>query len=173
MERINFPLTILGVDPGSRMLGWGVILQQSAQQQVRLGSGVFKLSSRAPLHTRLCRLAEGLEAVLETYQPKHGAIEGVFSAHNPRSALALGQARGASLLTLARHGIQLFEYSPSSVKQAMTGSGRAEKAQVARMVQMLLQYHQTMGGDESDALAIALTHAANVQSSLFLKSALS
>ena len=169
MERIDFPLTVLGVDPGSRKLGWGIVVLHSAQQQLRLDSGVLNLPSKAPFHVRLLQLSEGLEEVIKKYRPDHAAVEGVFSAHNPKSALALGQARGAALLTLARHQLTPFEYSPSLIKQTITSSGRAEKAQVARMVQILLHYPHPMKEDESDALAIALTHASAIKSPLFLK----
>ncbi len=101
-----------------------------------------------------------MEALLAAHRPDQCAIERIFTARNARSALVLGHARGVILCALARRGVALHEYTPTQVKQAVVGAGRADKAQVQRMVRVLLGHHGALAEDESDALAVALTHAA-------------
>jgi len=150
---------ILGIDPGSRITGWGLV-EHNGGRSTYLASGALRLGQDAPLPERLVKLADGVEEVLETYRPEHCAIEQIFTAKNARSALVLGHARGVILCTVARRSLTLHEYSPTQVKQAIVGAGRAGKSQVQLMVGALLARKGTFQEDEADALAVALTHAA-------------
>ena len=152
-------MRILGIDPGSRCTGWGLV-QRNHNHHQYLTSGSLRLDPRKPLQERLLALAEGIDALLEQHRPDHCAIEQIFTARNARSALVLGHARGVILLEIQRHGVALHEYAPTQVKQAVTGVGRASKNQVNHMVGVLLGKKQRFQEDEADALAIALTHAA-------------
>jgi crossover junction endodeoxyribonuclease RuvC len=152
-------MLILGLDPGSRVTGWGLVRQDGAHA-IRVASGVLRLDGQAELGARLADLAVRLEALLAEQRPDCAALEQIFSAKSARSALVLGHARGVILASVARAGLSVCEYTPAQVKQAVTGSGRAEKSQVQRMVAVLLNYRAPMSEDESDALAVALTHGA-------------
>ena len=112
-----------------------------------------------PVEKRLAEMAQGLEAVIAELRPEVAAIEDVFYAKNPRSALVLGQARGAALATVGISGLPVFAYPPALVKQAVTGFGRASKIQVAKMVAMLLGMRRVPTADAADALAVAIAHA--------------
>lgn len=170
---------ILGIDPGLQRTGWGIIRQQGNSLSL-VACGVIKTESAKgqvasgkkktatylppatcplPLATRLLHLSTELARVIETYKPNEAAIEETFVSVNGASTLKLGQARGALLLTLAQGGLIAHEYAATLVKKSVTGAGRAEKPQVARMVQMLLPGCGTHGPDAMDALAVAITHA--------------
>ena len=155
-------MIILGLDPGSRVTGWGLIRQDGARS-VYLASGAVRLDAKAGLPQRLAALTEALEELLRTHRPEVAALEQIFSAKSARSALVLGHARGALLATLARAALPVAEYTPAQVKQTVTGSGRADKQQVQRMVAILLNHRVQMTEDESDALAVALTHGAGLR----------
>ncbi len=152
-------MLILGLDPGSRVTGWGVV-RQEGPRSVHVASGVLRLDEAADLAARLADLAARLEALLRDQRPGCAALEQIFSAKSARSALVLGHARGVILATVARAGLPVHEYTPTQVKQAVTGSGRADKGQVQRMVAILLNHRGRMTEDESDALAVALAHGA-------------
>ena len=152
-------MIILGIDPGSRMTGWGLV-DHSNSRSTYLASGTIRLGSGAPLPQRLVKLTESLEELLERYNPGDCAIEQIFTAKNARSALVLGHARGVILCAVARKGVNLQEYSATQVKQAVVGQGRAEKSQMQLMVGALLGRKEPLQEDEADALAVALTHAA-------------
>jgi crossover junction endodeoxyribonuclease RuvC len=152
-------MIILGIDPGSRMTGWGLV-DYSNSRSTYLASGTIRLGSGAPLPQRLVKLTESLEELLERYNPGDCAIEQIFTAKNARSALVLGHARGVILCAVARKGVNLQEYSATQVKQAVVGQGRAEKSQMQLMVGALLGRKEALQEDEADALAVALTHAA-------------
>ena len=154
-------MKILGIDPGSRRTGWGVVRRQGNRHE-HVASGTFHLNESAPLHERLLTLDRALEALLAEHTVDAAALEQIFSAKNARSALVLGHARGVILAAVARRGIAIAEYTPSEVKQAVVGSGRADKQQVARMVAVLLNHREPLQEDQADALAVALTHAAAV-----------
>ena len=147
---------ILGIDPGSHNTGWGVVEVEGTRFR-RVASGTVGTGSKH-LWERLLLIDRGLEAILREYRPQGAAIESVFYAKNAQSALKLGHARGVALLGMARAGLEIGEYSPTQIKQAVTGTGRATKEQVAHMVGLLLGYSEKMGLDESDALAIAVCH---------------
>lgn len=150
-------IRILGIDPGSRATGYGLI--EAAPGRFRcIDQGVIRLGD-GPIPERLHRLFQGLRALLEQMQPDEVAMEQVFVKRNVSSALVLGQARGAAICAVADASHALHEYAPASIKQAVTGSGRAEKAQVQRMVRVLLNLSAAPGADAADALACALCHA--------------
>lgn len=151
-------LTILGIDPGSRVTGWAAVTQ-AGRQLSRLESGAIRLSPTGDLSQRLAALQLHLEEVLVRCSPSVVAVEDVFAASNARSALALGQARGVALATAGRQKLPVFSYPPATVKRAVCGHGRAEKSQIQRMVQVLLSLPRPAGEDESDAMAIAICHA--------------
>ncbi len=157
-------MIILGLDPGSRVTGWGLI-RQAGVRAIYLASGEFRLDEVAGLPQRLAALSQALAALLLTQRPDCVALEQIFSAKSARSALVLGHARGALLAALGGAALPVAEYSPAQVKQAVTGSGRADKRQVQRMVAVLLNHRAKMTEDESDALAVALTHGAALSAS--------
>ena len=151
-------MMILGIDPGSRLTGWGLV-EHSGNRSTHLASGTIRLGNGAALPQRLLTLTEGVERLLEQYDPRHCAIEQIFTAKNARSALVLGHARGVILCAMARRGVTLHEYSATQVKQAVVGVGRASKSQIQLMVGALLARKGAYQEDEADALAVALTHA--------------
>ena len=150
-------MRILGLDPGSRVCGYGVI-EQRAGQLTYVECGVLTAPEHRPMEARLGEIARGLTDVIRELVPEVVAVEDVFEHQNPRSALALAQARGMVLAVVGLAGLEVASYAPASVKKAVTGSGRAEKDQVARMVQMLIGLHSLPRADASDALAVAITH---------------
>jgi crossover junction endodeoxyribonuclease RuvC len=148
---------ILGIDPGSRITGFGVISTTGSHHSY-LGCGCIKTQSDC-MAERLHQIYTGLCEVINTYQPNESSIEQVFMNKNANSALKLGQARGAALVALAAHGLSIAEYTPRRIKQAIVGHGGAEKNQVQHMVKILLNLQKTPQADAADALAIALCHA--------------
>ncbi|GAA3908601.1 crossover junction endodeoxyribonuclease RuvC [Halomonas cibimaris] len=150
-------LRLLGVDPGSRITGYGVIDVLNGKPRY-VASGCIRTGDGA-LEQRLARIYAGLANVTSEYRPDDAAIERVFLAKNPDSALKLGQARGSALVCLANHGLAVAEYAARQVKQAVTGQGGADKTQVQHMVTAMLRLSATPQEDAADALAIALTHA--------------
>lgn len=149
---------ILGIDPGSRATGYA-FLQGVGQHASVIASGTIRLDERAPLSERLGSLRRQLDELLDQYQPYTIALEDLFVAKNMRSALLLGHARGVILAAAGLRSISVVEYAPASVKQAIASHGRAEKSQIQRMVQVLLNLDALPQTDEADALAIALCHS--------------
>ena len=147
---------ILGIDPGSRVTGFGVIRQQGNKVSY-INSGCIRTEGKdfAP---RLREIFEGVQQIVKTYQPQMVAIEKVFVMKNVASALKLGQARGAALCACVIDGAEVSEYSPTQVKRTIVGAGRASKEQVQHMVTRLLQLSDVPPSDAADALAIALCH---------------
>jgi crossover junction endodeoxyribonuclease RuvC len=152
-------MRILGIDPGSRVLGYAVLDCDTARRLRYVECGVVEATRGAPLERRLYEIASGLEEVIDDLGPQAVAAEDVFSAANARSALLLGQARGAALAACGRAGLKVHAYPPAVVKQAVTGRGRAPKEQVARMVQVLCGLRKLPRADAADALAVAVAHA--------------
>lgn len=148
---------IIGIDPGSRHTGYGIIEAQRGRA-VLVTAGRIS-TERGEMPQRLLQISQELGAVLAEFRPDEAAVEQVFVNKNVQSALTLGQARGVALCALAQAGLLIAEYTPASVKQAVTGSGRADKQQVQQMVKILLKLQGTLATDASDALAVALTHA--------------
>lgn len=148
---------VLGIDPGSRVTGFGVI-DTDGRKSRHVESGVVRTGS-GEFPERLGEIFRGIREVIEQHAPTQVAIEQVFVSRNPASALKLGQARGAAIAAAVTRDLPVFEYTPRSVKQALVGTGAADKEQVQHMVRILLSLPGKMGLDESDALAIALCHA--------------
>lgn len=166
-------LRILGIDPGLRLTGFGVIEMDSDKPQSKLAhitSGVIRTSSakknpiageddREELPARLKVILDGLFEVIDTYQPSQVAIEKVFVNVNPQSTLLLGQARGAAISAAVIRHLSVAEYTALQVKQSVVGNGHAQKEQVQAMVKRLLQLPSTPSPDSADALACAICHA--------------
>jgi crossover junction endodeoxyribonuclease RuvC len=148
---------ILGLDPGSRRTGFGVIECRGATL-VPVAHGCLNVTAAATGAARLRLIFEGLHQLLAEHVPAEVAVERVFVARNPDSALKLGQARGAALCAIPRD-VAVFEYAPRTIKLAVVGSGAAEKFQVAHMVRVLLALRDRPGADAADALAVAVCHA--------------
>jgi crossover junction endodeoxyribonuclease RuvC len=148
---------VLGIDPGSRVTGFGVIETDGVRSRY-LGSGCIRTTS-GPFPERLGEIFSGLRVALEEWRPGEVAVEQVFVSRNASSALKLGQARGAAISAVVTLGLPVFEYTPAAVKQGLVGNGRAEKEQVQHMVRVILAMQGRMALDESDALAVALCHA--------------
>ncbi|MBO6851436.1 MAG: crossover junction endodeoxyribonuclease RuvC [Marinobacter sp.] len=153
---------ILGVDPGSRITGYGIIRAEGRHIEY-IDSGCIRMGEK-PMAERLQAIFHGLATLIGEYRPQEFAIEQVFMARNPDSALKLGQARGAAIVSAANSGLPVHEYSARQVKQAVVGNGGADKAQVQHMVQALLSLSRKPQADAADALAIALCHAHMSQS---------
>jgi crossover junction endodeoxyribonuclease RuvC len=148
---------ILGIDPGSRRTGYGVIDLQGFEG-VYVDSGVIRVGD-GDLPGRLLGIHEGITEIIATHQPEVVAVEGVFMRNNAGSALKLGQARGAALCAAAAAGLPVSEYAPTAIKQAVVGRGQAEKGQIQHMVRALLGLSRAPAEDAADALAAALCHA--------------
>ena len=149
-------MLILGIDPGSRHTGWGVLRWQGDQQKL-VADGLLAVRSQLELPARLAELQREIDSLIETHRPDAAAVETPYVGMNPKSLIVLAQARGAILASLARHGLDILEYSPAEVKIAIAGNGRAEKSEVARMVRLLLRLgDEGRAADTTDAIAIAL-----------------
>jgi crossover junction endodeoxyribonuclease RuvC len=150
-------LRILGLDPGSRRTGYGVIERRGAEW-AHVAHGCVTVGATDSLSERLRVIFESLRELIVTHAPGEVAIERVFVNRNVDSALKLGQARGAALCAVPK-GLPVFEYAPRAIKLALVGSGAAEKVQVAHMIRMLLGLQGRIAPDASDALAVAVCHA--------------
>jgi crossover junction endodeoxyribonuclease RuvC len=154
---------IIGIDPGLTHTGWGVVAQDGNRLSFVAAGRISPLAS-LPMAARLCLIAEGLKQVMAEYEPADAAIEETFVNKNAASALKLGQARGAAMLTLAQGGLDVSEYSANRIKQTISGYGHADKAQIQAMINMLLPGCGKIAADAADALAVAITHAHHVGS---------
>lgn len=151
-------MKILGIDPGTRVAGWGVIEADGASLRA-VAHGVVR-AGRDDLGDRLRRVFDGLEAVLREHRPDAVVVENVFVARDPHATIALGEGRGVAILAAARAGRRIAQYSPAEVKKAVAGNGRASKAQVQQMVREHLRMREVVRPfDAADALAIAICHA--------------
>lgn len=148
---------ILGIDPGSRITGFGVIESDGLRHRY-IVSGCIRMET-LPLPERLQRIYAGIEEIVGSYQPQQAAIEQVFLSNNADSALKLGQARGAAIVAMMNHGLPVAEYSARQVKLAVVGQGAALKEQVNHMVCRLLKLDSKLQADAADGLAVALCHA--------------
>ena len=149
---------IIGIDPGSRLCGWGIVSQRSKQIE-HVDNGVITLTHQDSLPSRLAELHRRLAELIATYQPSAAAIENVFQHRNPHSALVLGQARGAALACLAIADLPVNSYSATEVKKIVAGHGRASKEQMQIMISKHLALKEAPQEDASDATSIALCHA--------------
>ena len=149
-------MIILGIDPGSRITGFGVI-KVLDNKIYYVASGCIKITEESTAD-RIKQISEGITEVINLYSPNESAIEQVFMFQNPLSALKLGQARGVAMCTLAINNLPVGEYSAKQVKQAVVGTGAASKSQVQHMIQSLLELNKKPQQDAADALAIAICH---------------
>lgn len=169
--RAAHPVRILGLDPGLRRTGWGVIEADGPRLRY-VACGTILPPEDAPMGARLAELHHGLMAVLERYAPDEAAVEETFVNMNPSSTLKLGQARGVVLLAPALKGLEVAEYAATLVKKSVVGAGRAEKAQVRMMIGILLPQAAPGTEDAADALAVAVTHAHHRSATARLREAL-
>lgn len=149
---------ILGIDPGSRITGYGLI-EEEAHRLRFLACGTIKVGKLPSLADRLLEIHSGIAEVISKFQPQEMAIEEVFMSVNPQSALKLGHARGVLLLAGKQAGLAIGEYTPRTIKQTVAGYGQAEKAQIQQAVRALLQLSATPSQDAADGLAVAICHA--------------
>ena len=152
------PLRILGLDPGLRKTGWGVI-RVEGNRLSHLGHGVIAPDEKAPFAERLLALFDGISAVVADWTPDEAAIEETFMNNNAASALKLGHARAAALLAPAKAGLPVAEYAARVVKKSVVGTGAADKDQVAFMIARILPGSGGASADAADALAVAVAHA--------------
>lgn len=156
-------IRIIGIDPGLRRTGWGVV--ETLGNSLRfIASGTVKSDEKADLAQRLCQLHDGICDVLRHYAPDEAAVEHTFANTNAVSTLKLGQARGIAMLVPARAGLRVAEYAPNAVKKAVIGVGHGDKKQVQMMLRVLMPKAVFEGDDAADALAIAICHAHHRQS---------
>lgn len=158
---------ILGIDPGSRITGYGII-EESLQGSRYVTSGSIRVQSDN-LPERLKQIYAGVSEIVEQFQPEQMAIEQVFMHKNADSALKLGQARGAAICAAQSGGLPVFEYAARQIKQALVGKGNAQKDQVQHMVKILLSITGTLQVDAGDALGVCLCHAHHQQTERRLK----
>ena len=151
-------IRILGVDPGLRKTGWGMISSDGSRLTF-IACGSINSDARRPLAERLRQLHDGLAGVILGHAPDQAAVEETFVNRDAQATLKLGHARGVALLAGALHGLSVAEYAPNQVKKTIVGAGHAEKAQIHHMVRVLLPKADPQTDDAADALAIALTHA--------------
>lgn len=151
-------MRVIGLDPGLRLTGWGVI-DTEGNRLSHVAHGVVRTDEKLPLAERLVALKHGLEAVLEAQRPEAAAVEETLANRNPASTLKLGMARGIALLVPALAGLPVTQYLPMIVKKSVVGTGHAAKEQVAAMIAALLPGSGAASADAADALAVAICHA--------------
>ncbi|ODT50071.1 MAG: crossover junction endodeoxyribonuclease RuvC [Methylobacterium sp. SCN 67-24] len=151
-------IRILGIDPGLRKTGWGVILSEGTKLAF-IACGVVESEQKAPLAERLRQLHDGIAGVIAAHAPGEVAVEETFVNRDPQSALKLGQARGVALVVPALAGLEVAEYAANLVKKTVVGVGHADKKQVQAMIRVLLPKAETKSADAADALAVAICHA--------------
>jgi len=149
---------ILGLDPGLRHTGWGIICQRDNRLSF-IAAGRINPDPDAPMAERLLSIAEGLQKIIQQHEPSEAALEETFMNKNAASALKLGQARGVAMLAAAMGGLTVAEYAANKIKQAVTGYGHADKGQIQAMMGILLPGSGKLATDAADALAVAVCHA--------------
>ncbi len=157
------PIRIIGIDPGLRRTGWGVI-ETLGNSLKFIASGTIRSDAEMDLASRLTQLFEGLDEVCHIHQPDEAAVEQTFVNKDAGATLKLGQARGVALVVPARRGLKVAEYAPNAVKKSIVGAGHAEKDQIRAMVRVLMPKATFETDDAADAIAIAITHAHHRQS---------
>ncbi|WP_298253752.1 crossover junction endodeoxyribonuclease RuvC [Bradyrhizobium sp.] len=157
-QPIRSPVRILGIDPGLRRTGWGVI-EVEGNRLLFVGCGSIEPLRDLPLASRLLAIHEGLAMVLGDFRPAEAAVEQTFVNKDGVATLKLGQARGVAMLAPAMFGISVSEYAPNQVKKTVVGAGHADKNQIMVMLKILLPKAEPKSADAADALAIAITHA--------------
>ena len=162
---MGHPIRILGIDPGLRRTGWGVI-DVIGNRLIHVACGSVITNDKADVAARLVAIHDGLVRVIEDFKPEEAAVEATFVNKDASATLKLGQARGVALLVPARAGLAVSEYAPNLVKKTIVGAGHGEKAQIRMMIGVLLPKADPQTEDAADALAIAVTHAHHRQSIL-------
>lgn len=153
-------MRIFGVDPGTAITGFGVV-DYTKRTSVMVDAGVIRTPAKQALELRLDTIYTGLTQLIKEYRPDHMAVEQLYFAANVKTAMSVSQARGVVLLAATRGGIEVSEYTPLQIKQAITGYGRAEKSQIQEMVRSLLELSTIPKPDDAaDALAVAICHSA-------------
>jgi crossover junction endodeoxyribonuclease RuvC len=151
--------SVLGVDPGTAITGYGVVAEEENGDFALLACGVIRTPAHVAMHLRLLELFRDLQALIEEFQPDEMAVEKLFFGRNVTTAISVGQARGSILLAAALAGLDVIEYTPAEVKQAISGYGNADKSQVQEMVRQLLGLEQAPQPDDAaDGVAIAVCH---------------
>ena len=150
-------MRVLGVDPGSRITGYG-LLEERNREISFIEAGLVKPPEKMPFSQKIHRIFQGLVEILDRCAPDAVAVEDLFYAKNARSSLKLGHARGAALIAAGQHNIPVFEYTPLEIKKSVVGYGRADKEQVRSMVNIMLRLTKQVPLDASDALAAAICH---------------
>ena len=159
MEHGDGALTILGIDPGYAILGWGVVEYRASRHRL-VACGAIETEKDEALPERLKQIYEGLVGIIEKHGPDVCAVEELFFNSNQKTAIKVGEARGAAVLACANAGLPVFEYTPLQIKQALTGYGRAEKHQIQEMVRQILGLERAPRPDDAaDAVAAAICHA--------------
>jgi crossover junction endodeoxyribonuclease RuvC len=164
-------IRILGIDPGLRRTGWGVI-ESDGNRLIFIGCGSIEAKETLPLAQRLAEIHEGLSRVLGEFHPAEAAVEQTFVNKDGAATLKLGQARGIAMLVPAQFGLSVAEYAPNQVKKTVVGAGHADKNQIRVMLGILLPKAMPKSADAADALAIAITHAHHRQSASLRMAAL-
>jgi crossover junction endodeoxyribonuclease RuvC len=156
---VNGPTrTVLGIDPGTRITGWGVV-RGNRSRCFLLRGGIIKLDDKTDHYERLRALYSGIEALIEEFHPEELAVEAPFYGKNAQSMLKLGRAQGVAISVAMNRGLAVFEYPPRKIKSAITGNGNASKEQVSRMLRQMLELEELPASlDESDAVAAAVCH---------------
>jgi crossover junction endodeoxyribonuclease RuvC len=157
------PIRILGIDPGLRRTGWGVI-EMFGNRLSFVACGSLVTDDKAEVSARLVAIYAGLARVVEEFHPAEAAVEATFVNKDAAATLKLGQARGVALLAPAQAGVPVSEYAPNLVKKTIVGAGHGEKVQIRMMISVLLPRADPQSEDAADALAIAVTHAHHRQS---------
>jgi crossover junction endodeoxyribonuclease RuvC len=157
------PIRILGIDPGLRRTGWGIV-QIAGNRLSFLGCGSVTTNDRDALAARLLAIHDGLMRILDEFRPDEAAVEATFVNKDANATLKLGQARGIAMVVPARAGVPVAEYAPNLVKKTIVGAGHGDKVQIRMMIGVLLPKSDPQSEDAADALAIAVTHAHHRQS---------
>ena len=164
---MNRPIRILGIDPGLRQTGWGII-EVDGNRLIYMACGSVATSDKASLADRLVTIHDGLAKVIDDFAPHEAAVEATFVNKDATATLKLGQARGVAMLISARAGIAVAEYAPNLVKKTIVGAGHCEKQQIRLMLRVLLPKADPPSHDAADALAIAVCHAHHRQSAALM-----
>jgi crossover junction endodeoxyribonuclease RuvC len=159
LDEPSYVRCVLGVDPGTAITGYGVIAEDQRGEFVLLACGVIRTEAHVAMHLRLLELFQDLQGIIDEFQPDEVAVEKLFFGRNVTTAISVGQARGSILLAAALAGLDVIEYTPAEVKQAISGYGNADKGQVQEMVRQLLGLAEAPQPDDAaDGVAIAICH---------------
>jgi crossover junction endodeoxyribonuclease RuvC len=150
-------MLVLGVDPGSKVTGYGLV-EKTQKELTCIHAGYIALPGKIPFHDKIHKIFQAMVEIMHDYRPQEMAVEDLFYAKNVKSSLKLAHARGAVLVAGVECGVRIFEYTPLEIKKAVVGYGRASKEQVRSMVRVILKLKATPGLDTSDALATAICH---------------